>query len=98
MGSDTAVEPTIQGMSTTAGRKEAAQRRCPLQKRERPQDLIPNGMASSLSEMDGRALCYPALSQVVRLRKCRRDGVNHGSFGCRTSGGGRKGARPVALC
>ena len=33
---------------------------------------------SSLSEMDGRALCYPAFSLVVLLRKSYKDGVNHG--------------------
>ena len=32
--------------------------------------------ASSLSEMDGRALCYPAFSLVVLLRKSYKDGVN----------------------
>jgi hypothetical protein len=32
--------------------------------------------ASSLSEVDGEALCYRAYSQVAPLRKCRRDGVN----------------------
>src|SRR5215217_3349639 len=46
--------------------------------------------ASSLSEMDGRPLCYPAFPLVVRLRKSYRDGVN--SRGCpglrRTCGGG----------
>jgi len=31
---------------------------------------------SSLSEIDGRTLCYPASSQVVQLRKYHRDGVN----------------------
>src|SRR6266508_113133 len=31
-----------------------------------------------LSGIDGRALCYPAFSQAVLLRKCRRDGVNCG--------------------
>ena len=31
---------------------------------------------SSLSEMDSRALCYPAFALVVRLRKSYRDGVN----------------------
>src|SRR5512132_2995575 len=31
---------------------------------------------SSLSEMDGRALCYPAFPLVVRLRYSYRDGVN----------------------
>jgi hypothetical protein len=31
---------------------------------------------SSLSEMDGRALCYPAFSLVVLLRKSYKDGVN----------------------
>jgi hypothetical protein len=31
---------------------------------------------SSLSGMDGLALCYPAFSQAGRLRKCHRDGVN----------------------
>jgi hypothetical protein len=29
-----------------------------------------------LSEMDGRALCYPAFSLVVLLRKSYKDGVN----------------------
>ena len=33
--------------------------------------------ASSLSEMDGRALCYPAFSLVVLLRKSYNDGVNY---------------------
>ena len=32
--------------------------------------------ASSLSEMDGQALCYPAFPLVVPLRKSYRDGVN----------------------
>ena len=32
--------------------------------------------ASSLSEMDGRALCYPAFALVVLLRKSYKDGVN----------------------
>ena len=32
--------------------------------------------ASSLSEIDGPALCYPAFALVVRLRKSYRDGVN----------------------
>jgi hypothetical protein len=32
--------------------------------------------ASSLSGIDSRAPCYPAFSQVVRDRKCYRDGVN----------------------
>ena len=31
---------------------------------------------SSLSEMDGRAPCYPAFALVVRLRKSYKDGVN----------------------
>jgi hypothetical protein len=31
-----------------------------------------------LSEIDSRAPCYPAFPQVVRLRRCRRDGVNCG--------------------
>jgi len=30
----------------------------------------------SLSEMDGRALCYPGFSLVVLLRKSSKDGVN----------------------
>ena len=34
--------------------------------------------ASSLSEMDGRALRYPAFLLVVQLRKWHRDGVNLG--------------------
>jgi hypothetical protein len=32
--------------------------------------------ASSLSEMDGRALCYPAFSQVALIHEWHRDGVN----------------------
>jgi hypothetical protein len=32
--------------------------------------------ASSLSEIDGSALCYRESSQVVRLRKPYEDGVN----------------------
>jgi hypothetical protein len=36
------------------------------------------GETSSLSEMDGRALCYPASSQVAPLRKSYKDGVNCG--------------------
>jgi hypothetical protein len=35
--------------------------------------------ASSLSEIDGGAPCYPTISQVVRFRKRYRDGVNCGS-------------------
>jgi Holliday junction resolvase-like predicted endonuclease len=31
-----------------------------------------------LSDITGRAPCYPAFSQVIRLRRCRRDGVNFG--------------------
>jgi hypothetical protein len=31
---------------------------------------------SSLSEIDGRALCYPAFPLVVLLRKSYKDGVN----------------------
>jgi hypothetical protein len=31
---------------------------------------------SSLSGIDSRAPCYPAFPQAVRLRRCRRDGVN----------------------
>ena len=31
-----------------------------------------------LSGITGRAPCYPAFSQALRLRKCRRDGVNCG--------------------
>jgi hypothetical protein len=38
---------------------------------------------SSLSGMDGRAPCYPASSQVARLRNCSRDGVNYGPAGRR---------------
>ena len=30
--------------------------------------------ASSLSEIDGRALCYPAFPLVVPIRNCHRDG------------------------
>jgi magnesium-transporting ATPase (P-type) len=33
-----------------------------------------------LSEMDGRALCYPAFSLVVPLRKTYKDGVNGGGL------------------
>jgi integrase len=33
---------------------------------------------SSLSEIDGQALCYSAFALVVRLRKPYKDGVNHG--------------------
>ena len=33
--------------------------------------------ASSLSEIDSQAPCYPAFTQAVRLRQWRRDGVNH---------------------
>jgi hypothetical protein len=32
--------------------------------------------ASSLSEIDGQALCYPAFSLVVLVRKSYKDGVN----------------------
>jgi hypothetical protein len=32
---------------------------------------------SHLSEMDDRALCYPAFSQVALLHEWHRDGVNH---------------------
>jgi hypothetical protein len=32
--------------------------------------------ASSLSEIDGKAPCYPAFALVVRLRKSYKDGVN----------------------
>jgi hypothetical protein len=32
--------------------------------------------ASSLLEIDGPALCYPAFALVVRLRKSYKDGVN----------------------
>ena len=32
--------------------------------------------ASSLSEMDGRAPCYPAFALVVPLRRTYKDGVN----------------------
>jgi hypothetical protein len=32
--------------------------------------------ASSLSEIDGQAPCYPAIALVVRLRKSYKDGVN----------------------
>src|SRR5829696_4840802 len=39
-------------------------------------DQPPHGLTSSLSEIDGRALCYPAFPQAVRLRKLPRDGVN----------------------
>src|SRR4030095_7699028 len=39
--------------------------------------------ASSLSEMDGRALCYPAFALVVRLRKSYKDGVNPRPLLCR---------------
>jgi hypothetical protein len=31
-----------------------------------------------LSEIDSRAPCYPAFSQAIWLRTCRRDGVNCG--------------------
>jgi hypothetical protein len=31
---------------------------------------------SSLSEIDGRAPCYPAFALVARLRKSYKDGVN----------------------
>jgi hypothetical protein len=34
---------------------------------------------SSLSGIDGRAPCYPAFSQAVRLHEWRRDGVNRPS-------------------
>jgi hypothetical protein len=53
----------------------------------RPLSQVRNGMvglaglepaASSLSEIEGSALCYPAFSQVVSIRKRRRDGVNRG--------------------
>jgi hypothetical protein len=33
---------------------------------------------SSLSGIDGQALCCSVLSQVVPIRECYRDGVNHG--------------------
>jgi hypothetical protein len=32
--------------------------------------------SASLSEIDGRALCYPASSQVAPIRKCHKNGVN----------------------
>jgi hypothetical protein len=32
---------------------------------------------SSLAEMDGRALCYPAFPQLALIREWHRDGVNH---------------------
>ena len=35
--------------------------------------------ASSLSEIDGRAPCYPASSQAVLIRKSLKDGVNCGA-------------------
>jgi DUF917 family protein len=38
--------------------------------------------ASSLSEIDGRAPCYPAFALVVLLRKSYKDGVNHGPSCC----------------
>jgi hypothetical protein len=34
---------------------------------------------SSLSEIDGRAPCYPAFPLVMLLRKSHRDGVNRGA-------------------
>jgi hypothetical protein len=33
-------------------------------------------LTSSLSGIDGRALCYPAFPLVMRLRKSYKDGVN----------------------
>jgi hypothetical protein len=33
--------------------------------------------ASSLSEIDGWALCYPAFPQVALIHEWHRDGVNH---------------------
>jgi hypothetical protein len=33
--------------------------------------------ASSLSEIDGEAPCYPAFSEVVPIHEHHRDGVNH---------------------
>jgi hypothetical protein len=36
--------------------------------------------ASSLSEIDGQAPCYPAFEQAGRLRKSHRDGVNCGGL------------------
>jgi hypothetical protein len=35
---------------------------------------------SHLSEMDGRALCYRASSQVVSIRERHKDGVNGRAF------------------
>jgi hypothetical protein len=35
-----------------------------------------------LSEMDGRALCYPAFPLVVLVRKSYKDGVNRRSRCC----------------
>ena len=32
---------------------------------------------SSLSEIDGRALCYPAFPQLALIHEWHRDGVNH---------------------
>jgi hypothetical protein len=34
---------------------------------------------SSLSEMDGQALCYPAFPQLALIHEWHRDGVNHSS-------------------
>jgi hypothetical protein len=35
-----------------------------------------------LSGITSRAPCYPASSQAVRLRQCRKDGVNCGLLLC----------------
>ena len=34
---------------------------------------------SSLSEIEGCALCYPAFPQLALIREWHRDGVNHAS-------------------
>jgi hypothetical protein len=53
---------------------------------QRPLSQVRNGMVglpglepgtSSFSEIDGRALCYPASPQAVPIREWHRDGVNH---------------------
>jgi hypothetical protein len=46
------------------------------------------------SEMDGRALCYPAFALVVRLRKSYKDGVNSLSAAERQAVRGRGWSRP----
>ena len=50
-----------------------------------------------LSEMDGRALCYPASPQAVPIREWHRDGVNRRPS-CRAAASSRCRARGSAEC